>query len=149
MKNFPISFPSREDTASFKDLSFTRMVILICTISLFWLTLSTATARASEPWDKADKFMFMNFLALSVVDWGQTVDISKRPDEYYEKYNWILKGHPTTLKTHLYFASSILANYLIVDFLPKTWRKVWMGGGIALELFMTANNASIGLNMRF
>jgi hypothetical protein len=125
------------------------MVILICITSIFLLTLSTPPAGAREPWDKADKFMFMNFLALSVVDWGQTVDISKRPDEYYEKYNWILKGHPTTMKTHIYFASSILANYLIVDFLPKTWRKVWLGGGIALELFMTANNASIGLNMRF
>ncbi len=91
----------------------------------------------------------MNFLALSVIDWGQTVDISKRPNEYYEKYNFILRGHPSTWKTHVYFASSILANYLIVDILPKTLRKMWLGGGIALELFMTANNASIGLNVRF
>jgi len=140
---------SQVGKCSSRSFHHIRNYILVCILIFLTLFLFSTNVRANEPWDHYDKFMFMNFLALSVVDWGQTVDISKRPNEYYEKYNFILKGHPPTWKTHAYFATSILANYLIVDILPKKLRKVWLGGGIALELFMTANNASIGLNMRF
>lgn len=93
----------------------------------------------------------------TVADWGTTLDIVAKPDQYHET-NWYLGEHPSRGKVNKYFSIAIAAQWGIAWALPtdaeifnchikpRRWfQYVWTG----VESAATAHNLAIGLRFNF
>lgn len=112
-----------------------------------FVLISLQQAQASQEWDGGEKTLFASWLAVHIVDWGQTRTISVDPN-YYEM-NPALGPYPSTGQVNNYFIGTALLNYLIVDALPKSMRKGWMTTNIVTSFGAVAHNNYIGINISF
>lgn len=103
--------------------------------------------HASE-WTKADTAWEAGYLVLHVIDWGQTRNISRRPDAYRE-LNPILGSHPSIERVNTYFALTAIAHTAISYALPADWRRGWQMVSIGMEATAVSNNYKIGLKIDF
>ncbi len=101
-----------------------------------------------DPWTKDEVTMQSLAIGLNVMDWGQTLDISDKPDEYYET-NFILGEHPSRSEVNMYFASLIVSELLITHLLPTKYRKYWLGLNVGVAGSMVKNNYHVGLKVNF
>lgn len=129
-------------------------------IALLIISLASLPVQAAEwftdfsnkdlTWQAASTFV-------TVLDWGTTLDIVDRPEEYHET-NWYLGEHPSRGKVNKYFAISIAVNWGIAWALPtdvgvfhkrvnprRLFQYVWVG----VETAAVANNLAIGLRFNF
>ena len=95
-----------------------------------------------------ENFLLASSTLLLLVDWGQTRDIARRPEEYHET-NPLLGEHPSMKKVDTYFASWILGNFMATKLLQGKWRKAWQHAINVVQVGAVANNYKIGLNVRF
>ena len=117
--------------------------ILIITL-LFFISSS---AIAADPWDSKDKALAVTMATLLIVDWGQTINISRDPT--YHEINPILGRHPSEQSVHMYMGAALVGALTISHVLPSKYRQWFMGSVIALELPYVYNNYQIGLRMQF
>lgn len=112
------------------------------------LSLATCNhcARADEL-STADKQRQYIYTALHLIDWRQTMDIPRHPEQY--ETNVVLGKHPSNSRIHLYFASTLAAHYLIVEALPAEYRAAFQNVTIGVEAGMTQSNFSLGLSASF
>ena len=110
------------------------------------MLFSTVSTFADE-WTTTDKAMESAYIALDVIDWRQTQDIARHIDRY--ETNPALGMHPNNARINTWFAAGLIVQPLIADALPDTWRKVWIGAGIALEGAMVGSNKHLGLSFKF
>ena len=108
--------------------------------------LLAITLSGCMAWSKADIAREATYVAIHMVDWGQTRDIAKNPDKYHEK-NPILGEHPSTKEVDRYMAASLAGHILITSLLPSNLRPYWQYGTIAFSGYLVVNNHSIGLRM--
>ena len=101
-----------------------------------------------DPWTKSQAIAQGAVTLLSVIDWGQSLDIADNPDQYRE-INPALGDHPDRGRVNLYFACSILIKAVVTWLLPSKWRKYWLGGNIAASGYLVEHNQSIGLEVKF
>jgi len=101
-----------------------------------------------DPWTKEQVLLQGTSLSLNVIDWGQTLDIVDRPDEYYET-NPILGKYPDRGEVNRYFACSMALKVLITHLLPSEYRKYWLGGNILVSGYYVQNNYRIGLRVNY
>lgn len=92
--------------------------------------------------DTQDKKLFTTFLIFELVDWKQTIEIS-RNDNYIE-LNPILGEKPSEDEINIYFLTCIGINYLIAKSDWK-YKESWLKAAIALEVTCTTNNYRIGI----
>lgn len=85
---------------------------------------------------------------LNIIDWGQTLDIADKPDEFRE-VNPILGEHPSKGRVNTYFALASLAKLGITHILPSKYRKWWLGFNIAVSGYCVGNNYHIGARVNF
>lgn len=116
-------------------------------LSLF-LFLVTAPALAADPWSDADKTREAIYLTLHVVDWGQSLDIAKRPDAYNEDSPF-LGAQPSVRRVNTHFAVTAALHVAAVHVMPSNWRPVFQYFWIATEAGVVCNNYRIGLRMNF
>ena len=107
----------------------------------------TIRARAADSWDAADIQREATYQVLSAVDWGQTLDIANHSG--YHEQNAILGLHPSTGKINTYFAATSLLHAGIAYMLPPELRTPFEYVTIGIEFGAVANNASIGLHVKF
>lgn len=117
-------------------------------LSFVLLMVLSSQVFANDPFDTTDKALFTASTIALVADWSQTRYIAAHPDRFYEQ-NPILGRHPSKQKVDLYFAGTIVGNYLIADALPSRYRKLWLGGVLAIELLLVAHNKHIGIKFHF
>ena len=115
-----------------------------------------AHAWEPDPWSKTDIALEILSQGLLLVDWGQSLDITKR-DEYYEK-NAYLGKNPSRSKVNAYFALSCLTHAGITWMMPASARvfglqfsprRAWQYAYIGYESSFVANNYQIGLKVSF
>jgi len=106
------------------------------------------SAQAADKWTKAEIGLQTLSTSLQIIDWGQTLDIADKPDQYSE-INPIVGEHPSRGRVNTYFAVSVLSNILIAHLLPSTWRKVWLGSRIAVSGYLINKSYGIGLRINF
>ena len=111
--------------------------------------LMPSLSYASDPWSPQDIALESIYVALHVVDWGQTRDIANQPDEYYEAYNPILGKHPSKDKVDLWFVSTTITHILITNYLPSKCRPYFQGVTIGMAGTLVLINMSIGLKIAF
>jgi hypothetical protein len=117
-------------------------------IALLLVLCSMPTVQAFDTWTETDTKYQLTYAILHVMDWGQTLDIAKNPDTYYEK-NLILGRHPSVKDVNNYFASSLVIHTVIAYMLPEEARRVWQGIWIVMEGNSVSNNFGIGLQFNF
>ena len=110
--------------------------------------LLAANLHASEPLSKADLIREGAVFAVSLADWGQTLDNSDNPGLYREQ-NPLLGPHPTRGDVNGYFAASLVLHLIILRLLPERFRPAFQYGSIGWELAITAHNARVGVSVRF
>lgn len=122
----------------FSILNFTIIFIL------------TSQAHAADQWDNEDLTLTTIFTIATIIDWGQTRDISKKQKKgYYEKSNIYLGKYPSTNKVDTYMPLAIITTISIAHFLPKQFREKFLYSVSFLELGITHNNRKIGLKINF
>ena len=104
-----------------------------------------------EGWTKADTARQVAYTALHIADWGQTVDISRNPDKYYEAglAGLVIGEHPSESQVHTYMATTLLIQTAIPAMLAPEYRKWWQYVWISAECVTVAHNLSIGLRVGF
>jgi len=88
------------------------------------------------------------YWTLHIMDWGQTLEIARHPEKYYE-LNPILGRHPGVGKVNTYFLITGIGHTLISAALPKKYRRIWQWFTIGIESSVVLHNFRIGLKVRF
>jgi len=115
--------------------------IMILTCLLFF-------GCATGPWTKEQALLQGVMSSLNIIDWGQTLDIADKPNEYYET-NPILGKRPDRGEVNRYFASTMMLKVLITHLLPFEYRKYWLGLNIIVSGYCVQNNYRIGLRVNY
>jgi hypothetical protein len=99
-------------------------------------------------WSKEDTYREVTWQVLHAIDIGQTRDIAKNPDRFYE-INPILGKHPSVEEVNRYAVASSLVHFGISYFLPKEYRKWWQYVSIGISTGIVSHNYDIGLKVDF
>ena len=109
--------------------------------------LLSSTLFAGDPWSTKDKVLEGAFVAATVLDWRQTLDIKNHPGLHEQ--NSILGRHPSNSTVNTYFATSILLHAVVADQLHGKWRTAWQSVWIGLELGTVQRNYALGIRLNF
>ena len=102
----------------------------------------------SRDWKKEDTQREIIWTAILFVDYGQTMNIAKNPDKYYE-YNPILGKHPSPSSVDIYMLSAAILHPVISYYLPPNYRKWWQYITIGIEMGAITNNFIAGIGISF
>ena len=105
-------------------------------------------AWAIEPLSTESKILGLSFLALEIVDWGQTHYIADHPEEYTES-NPILGNHPSRREVNAWFIGSTVVCGTIFFFLPDKYRSIFAAFGFGLEFNAVLNNYRSSVRFSF
>ena len=96
---------------------------------------------------KVDWTMIGSYSLLMFRDWKQTNEmVNRRKEGYYEKDNErILGKYPSHEKINIYYLTALSSSIALACWLDDPWRKIFLGGGIALEYSVTEHNQRVGL----
>jgi hypothetical protein len=103
---------------------------------------------ASEEITDMNIALYSTYSILHFIDYGQTLNIAKNPDKYYEM-NPLLGKYPTVDKVNLYFISTYIINSAIIYILPNEYKNIWMTGIIGVEVLCVGKNINSGIKINF
>lgn len=125
------------------------MKTIILILALLFAPLSHAWESTQwNQWDDLDRSLFVAASVATVIDWRQTQQVAKHPEQWQE-LNTVIGGHPTSAKINQHFALSIPAFYLGSSYMTPTQRKWYLGTVTAIELAVAARNYKIGVRIGF
>ena len=124
-----------------------RKTVFSWALTLLLAVGATANAHA---WTKQDTMWEMAYLSVHLTDWGQTLDIAAQCQSgaYYET-NPILGRCPSAQKVNTYFLTTALLHAGVAHALPPKYRRLFQAGTLSMQVGYVANNANIGLKLRF
>lgn len=100
-----------------------------------------------QPLTPAETEKQLAYTALHFIDYRQTLAI--RTTDTVKETNPILGPKPTRTVTSLYFATTLVAHWVVTYTLPPNYREPWQNGTILLQLAVTSRNAQLGLTLNF
>ena len=115
------------------------------------LFVFVAPAYGQDQWDRIDKSLFATFLSLQVTDALQTKYIFDHPEEHAEdspRINKAVEEFGTSF-IPIYFATYILATYLISDRVPSWLRKTILIGASSVSFMNVNHNYAVGVGFAF
>ena len=116
------------------------------------------TGGPADRWTSVDTAMEATWQVLHAVEMGQTLDLARQPERYYEAYNPLLGKHPSTERVYVWGVTSSLAHAGISFLLPSKvdlWgmkvpvRTIFQAVSIGWTGSMVGHNFDIGLKVRF
>jgi len=115
------------------------------------LAATLPLAAQSNDWTRQDTYRETACAAISIADWGQTLNIQ---DCYHQgtgawEQNPILGRHPSRAQINTYFAASIGLHYLIARMLPAEWRHAFQYVSLGFEAGIVTHNYHLGFQVRF
>jgi hypothetical protein len=99
-------------------------------------------------WTKQDTHRELIWQSFHIIDWGQTLDISKNPDKYYEM-NPILGKHPSVSDVNLWAVGASTFHFGLSYIMPKEYRKIFQWTTIGFKGYTIYNNHKINLKVNF
>ena len=134
------------------------VVVILCVLAVSF-NCHAEEVKLYKSWTTTEIVQEVVWQGLHVVDWGQTRDIAKRPDEYYEKNTW-LGEHPSVDEVNQYMIISAVLHLGISWVLPNNIefkvfdysinpRTIWQCITIVGTASTVSHNHSIGLRMNF
>ena len=126
------------------------IISLYCLLSLCVGSANAWEFKPFDDWDKTEKALFASNSVLRTVDMLQTNDIYHHK-EYHEINPFIDAGVDKfgTKFIPVWFVGMGVAEYLVVDALPHSWRKGVLGFTNAVSLGLVYHNNQIGLGLNF
>jgi hypothetical protein len=109
--------------------------------------LLSSTLLAGTPWSGKDKALETAFVAATVLDWRQTLDI-KNHSHLYEQ-NSLMGRHPSNGTVNAYFVTALVLHAIVADQLQGTWRTAWQSAWIGLEVGTVQRNYALGIRLNF
>lgn len=115
-------------------------------------------AYTADKWDKEDIALATTFTVATIIDWGQTRDMSKNNYEkkdsmskttYYKETNIYLGKYPSIGKIDAYMLTSLLGSLATVHILNSKWRKKVLFTLSTIELWVINHNYNNGLKINF
>lgn len=120
-------------------------------IGLFAFLLISQVVPASEwftPLTEKDIAAQAVYTGLTLLDWHQTLQIAKHPDEYSET-NFIIGEHPSEGRVNILMPAGIVLHALVTYALPRKYRPLWQYVWIGEEAACVYQNWRTGLTVRF
>jgi hypothetical protein len=114
---------------------------------LLLILLWTSVCEAND-WNLDDTMREVVWQTVNVIDWGQTLEIARNPEDYRE-YNPVLGKHPSVENVNLYMLSGAIGHSIVSYVLPKKARMYWQYITIGLSGACVINNASMGIRIKF
>ena len=108
----------------------------------------SAPTLAADPWTPQEQQAGVTLGALMLVDYLQTRQIAKYPEQYHE-VNVILGQHPSLGKVNNYFAIASVFTYVLMDALPTEYRRWMLAAGITAEAAVIGSNFNLGLKAKW
>ncbi len=102
----------------------------------------------SNEWTSADTLRETVYFAVDAMDWAQTRNVSRHPDQFGES-NPILGFHPSEHKVDLFFISAAFVHYEIAKWLPAEPRAMFQYATIIFEVDTVRNNLKVGAQIKF
>ena len=126
-------------------------VFLVAVVSLGVATLPKA-CKAADRWTATDTMLELGYVAVALADALQTADIKNHPE--IVETNPVLVAmageNPSDAATAVYFSSAVVLHAAVSYMLPRgKWRTLWQSGTLAINGGIVANNASLGLRVRY
>lgn len=121
------------------------LILWIIFLLLLWFCPSCSYANQ---WTQTDTSREVIWLGLHIIDWGQTLDAARNPQQYKE-INPVIGTHPSVGKVNIYMGAWVTAHPVISYILPPKWRLYWQWIGIIVKTGCVINNNAIGLQVRF
>jgi len=115
--------------------------------TLILLMLISFPVNADE-WSREDVQLEIVYNVLLVVDLGQTLNISKNCDTYYE-LNQLLGRCPNQDDVYKYFIVNGVLHGLISNYLSADNRQLWQYVTIGYQTGVVGRNWQLGLSMDF
>ena len=125
-------------------------------VLLLLLALSAGFAQAEglsykvDPWRTEDTQREVAYAIVHLMDWGQTRNIAKHPERWYEK-NPKLGRHPSVAQVDRHFLFGFplgaISHPIISYLLPAKYRPVWQYITIGYEWSYVERNFSLGITI--
>ena len=115
---------------------------------LLILILSLPAIPCYAEWSKADTYREITWQGLHIIDWGQTLEIARHPNQYHE-VNPIMGKHPSVGNVNLYMGLSALGHIGLSYILPKDIRPYFQYITIGISGACVAHNFNVGLGVKF
>jgi hypothetical protein len=112
------------------------------------LILALLALDARADWGALDYSLAAGAGAMLLADWAQTRHIARNPAQYYER-NPALGDHPSIAKVDQYFALAALLTAGVAYVLPRTERRLFLGGVLVVETSAVVSNYRIGIKLDF
>lgn len=115
------------------------------------LVLASLTGTASaDKWSKLDITLETTFTTLIIVDYMQTVQITRSPAIPSQgESNPIMGRYGERVPPEAYFPIVLLGHMAIAHILPSPYRKIWQGFGIAVQVDAVKTNWQAGYSYSF
>ena len=124
-------------------------------IFIAYCLLFASNSFAFDSFTKEDIALQSTFTIITIVDYGQTLNIAKHPNTWKET-NLILGEHPKEKAVNIYFPVAIGAHAVVSYLIPNSCqifsikcRTIWQYSSIAVELKPVISNFAIGINSTF
>jgi len=122
-----------------------QAIIVIILVLIFAVPTKS---YAGEPWDNTDKVLYTLDLAVTLMDYKQTMQIAREgPDTNWNVYetNPILGKHPTEQEVTIYFVGREIMKYYIADYLKPSYRKIFLIASFFATKTLVQRNLTLGL----
>ena len=123
--------------------------------TLLILLMLCSNCYAFDDWSKTDIVLQSAYTAVTIIDWGQTLNISKNTNKF-EEQNFMLGQHPSKSKVNIYFPVMITANFIVSALIPNKCeifsvkcRNVWQSIYLFDETQAVVRNFKIGIKVEF
>lgn len=116
---------------------------------LILLLLPSFVNAGWQDWTNEQQKWFIAANVVTLADWATTRDMARRYHEGYKELNPILGKHPNITQVDRYFATGMVLNYFLVDWLQGNNRTFYLKVYTMSEGFVAARNLNIGLELKF
>jgi len=127
-------------------ICLTRMTSFIVIIIIMGILGAAPAPVCASEWNRTATIMEASYAALSTIDCGQTIALSKQG---VVETNLVLGDHPSKSNIIFYFAGTTLAHSIISYALPKDYRVVWQALTLGVEITATSMNYRSGIRLSF
>ncbi len=126
-----------------------RKVFLKMSVAVLLLRAGDARAEGrSWNWSRMDVGMQTTFLAITAIDWSQTIDFTQDPNSLILETNLLMGPEPSRARVNIYMPLAMLGHTAVAAALPHgKLRTLWQTTWIAVETKMVVSNYRLGIGL--
>lgn len=121
---------------------------LIFILIILFVPANSFSSDWFQPFNESEIITQALFTGICLMDWSQTIEISRNPQKYHET-NMALGKHPSEKRVNTLIPAGIISHALITWAIPKEWRPYWQYIWIGIEIDAVHTNLRSGIAIKF